>query len=83
MSNHIIFRLLSKEDVEALNTYNGGIETREYIDIHYKKLNSPFTESDILTREVIVGLRGKAKEFEGTPTQKRKEFERLKKRIYR
>ena len=42
--NHIIFRLLSKEDVEALNTYNGGIETREYIDIHYKKLNSPFNE---------------------------------------
>ena len=39
MNVHIILHLLSKEDVEALNTYNGGIETREYIDIHYKKLN--------------------------------------------
>lgn len=78
MSNHIIFRLLSKEDVEALDTYNGEIETREFIDIPYQKLNSPFNENDIL-RKVNVSLREKAKEFKGTPTQKKKEFERLKK----
>ena len=79
MSNHIIFRLLSKEDVEALNTYNGGIETREFIDIPYQKLNSPFNENDILTTEINTSLREKAKEFKGTIPQKRKEFERLKK----
>ena len=34
--------------------------------------------NDILTREVIVGLREKAKAFEGSRAEKTKEFERLK-----
>src|SRR5210317_2276372 len=76
MNNHIIFRLLSKEDVEALDTYNGEIETREFIDIPYQKLNSPFSENDILTREIFLGMREKAKAFKGNT---REEFARLKK----
>lgn len=79
MNNQIIFRFLSKEDVDAIDTYNGEIETREYIDIPYHKLSSPFNENDILTREVIVELREKAKEFEGSRGEKTKEFTRLKK----
>ena len=79
MSNHIIFRLLSKEDVDAIEEYNGVIENREYIDIPFNKVDSPFKVTDILTREIIVQLLEKAKAFQGTRPQKKKEFERLKK----
>ena len=80
MSNHIIFRLLSEEDREAIELYNGSIEpiSLEIPFNHIEGKYCPFDTQKLLTKEQLKELMALAKKHPGTTHDKRKFFNQLK-----